>query len=95
MGVAQEPETARVPTFYANGANFLSQVYDFQIDFTLQNSRDAPRAVVASIHMSPQLAKVVGRLIRQHVKAYEEQTGVEIQLPEALLKELKIADLRE
>ena len=91
----QQAEPIRAPTFYANGAQFVSQVYDFQIDFTLQAGPATTPAVVASVHMSPQLAKVVGRLIRKHVKTYEQQTGVEIELPENLLAELKIADLEE
>lgn len=95
MIAQQQPEPARVPTFYANGANFSSQVYDFQMDFTLQAGPNAPPVVVASVHVSPQLAKVIGRLIRRHVKTYEQQTGVEIELPVALLAELKIGDLQE
>jgi hypothetical protein len=91
----QQPDAGRTPVYYANGLSVVSQVYDLQLDFTLQSSPQTPPVVVASVHLSPQLAKVVGRLLRQNVKNYQEQTGTIIELPEVLLKQLKLADLEE
>jgi hypothetical protein len=95
MSASQRPEPGSVPTFYANGANLLSGVYDFQIEFSLATTPTIPPAGVARVHLSPQLAKVIGRLLRRNVKAYEEQTGTKIQLPEEVVKQLNIADLDE
>jgi hypothetical protein len=95
MSASQRPESASVPTFYANGASLLSGVYDFQIEFTLATTPTVPPVGIARIHISPQLAKVLGRLLRQNVRMYEEKTGVVIQLPEELLKQLNLAGLDE
>ena len=95
MSASQRPEQLGVPTFYANGANLLSGVYDFQIEFSLATTPTVPPIGVARVHMSPQLAKILGRLIRRNVKTYEEQTGVEIQLPEEVVKQLNVGDLAE
>jgi len=88
-------DAARVPTFYANGLQMLVQVYEFQIVFTLQGAPDKGAQEVARVHLSPQLAKVLGRMLRQNVKAYEEQTSTRIELPQQLLDQLKIAALDE
>jgi len=95
MSARQEPQAGGPPTFYANGVGILSQVYDFQLDFTLRSSPEAPAAITARVHLSPQLAKVLGRLLRQNVKAYQQQTGADIELPQALVNQLNIADLDE
>ena len=95
MSASQRPEQLGVPTFYANGANLLSGVYDFQIEFNLATTPTVPPTGVARVHLSPQLAKVIGRLLRRNVKAYEEQTGAKIELPNELVKQLNIADLDE
>ena len=95
MSATQRPEDSGIPDFYANGVKFQCSVYDFQLDFTAGTGPDAPAPVVARIHMSPQLAKVMARLLRFNIKSFEQQTGAQIALPETLLKQLQIADLEE
>ena len=95
MSASQRPEQTGMPTFYANGANLLSSAYDFQIEFSLATSPAVPPIGVARIYMSPQLAKTLGRLMRQNVKMYENQAGVRIELPDELVKKLNIGDLEE
>ena len=95
MSDAQQQERAAAPVFYANGVAFTVQLYDFKIDFALTSGPGTPPVVVASVHLSPQLAKVVGRMLRMNVKAYEQQTGQPIHLPDSLLKQLTIDGLDE
>lgn len=95
MSESSEMAATGVPTFYANGLQMLVQVYEFQILFTLQTSAEKGPEAVARVHMSPQLAKVFGRLLRQNVKAYEEGSGHRVELPQTLLDQLKIAALEE
>jgi hypothetical protein len=82
------------PTMFANGCQLMSQLYGVQLIFTLKNSPGEPPRTVANVHLSPQLAKVVGRLIRQSILAFESKLG-SISLPDALLDELKLRDLEE
>ncbi len=95
MSATRTPDDGGTPAFYANGVKFQCSVYDFQLDFTAGAGPDALAPVVVRIHMSPQLAKVMGRMLRRNVKAYEQQTGTRIELPDALLKQLEIGDLEE
>lgn len=83
------------PVFFANGVQFKVNYYDFRLEFTLRPAQEQPAVVVASVHMSPQLAKVMGRLLGRSVLAYEEQTGAPISIPQALADELQIGDLQE
>jgi len=76
---------------YANGVQLQSQIYDVQIDFTLQSGADMPPRKVVRIHMSPQLAKVLGRMLRRMIREHEMHSGP-IILPDALLRDLGIAD---
>ena len=82
------------PSFYANGFSIASQAFGVQFNFLLQ-SPDGKPVTVATIHVSPQLAKVIGRLIRHNVRVYEEQIGGKIGLPDQLLDALKVRDLEE
>ncbi|MFB3880032.1 MAG: DUF3467 domain-containing protein [Armatimonadota bacterium] len=95
MTVMQEEASLEgAPTMFANGCQLMAQLYGFQLVFTLKNGpKERPQAV-ANVHLSPQLAKVVGRLIRQHILAFESRLG-SISVPDAVLDELKIRELEE
>ena len=55
--------------------------------------RDAtvPPIKVANVRMSLEHAKVMSIVLRKQIKAFEEQTGYEIQLPQALYQQLGIS----
>jgi hypothetical protein len=95
MSSTQDVQAAKAPVYYANHVAFTVQVYDFKLDFSLVDGPESPPTVVATVHLSPQLAKVVGRMLRRNVKAYEEQSGQRIHLPEAVLEKLEMKDLEE
>ena len=81
--------------FYANGAMIQAQVYGVQLIFSLKDSEAEPPKGIANIHMSPELAKVLGRLLRQAVAKTEATTGMKIPVPDQILDALNIRDLEE
>lgn len=82
------------PSFYANGVAVMAQVYDFQFNFTVKEGPGITSVVVARLHASPQLAKVLGRILRHHVREFEQRVGA-IGVPAQLLEALNISDLDE
>jgi len=83
------------PTTFANGFVVVGQIYGFQLIFTLKNGPADPAVPVANVHISPELAKVIGRLIRRNVLGFEERVGGPIRVPDQLLDELGVRDLEE
>lgn len=80
---------------YANQAQLHVGIYDFTLEFgRIDDPRATPptASTVARIQMSPQHTKVVALLLLKHVAAYEQQIGI-IELPQALLAELKLTNL--
>jgi hypothetical protein len=85
-----------IPIRYVNQAQFYMGVYDFTIDFShvVDPRSTPPRAeLVSRVQMSPQHAKVVALALLKHLAAYEHKMGI-IELPAALLEELKLANLQ-
>lgn len=78
-----------IPDFYINSAFIQASLYEFMFKFGLKTDQKKDAESVAIIRMSPQHAKVLGKLLVKNVDAYEKDVG-EIKLPESLVKELGI-----
>jgi len=78
-----------IPDFYINSAFIQASLYEFMFKFGLKTDQKKDAESVAIIRMSPQHAKVLGKLLVKNVEAYEKDVG-EIKLPESLVKELGI-----
>ena len=82
-----------VPDIYVDSVRIGAGLYTFMLELGIQGIPNAPGAEqpptkrLGIIRMSPQHAKVLGRLIAKHVKAYEDQVGP-IRIPEQLYKDL-------
>ena len=74
---------------YATVFSLASHLYDFKLKFGLKTEQDEPEQVVAVVHLSPTLAKVVSAIIRKHVSQYEERFG-QLPVPDLLIKELDL-----
>lgn len=86
-----------IPDAYSDSVAFDINVYGVTIEFGQRGQvppgtrGKAPHIPHVRIHMSPQHAKVMAKLFVRNMRAYEEQVGP-IQLPQALLKELKLEE---
>ena len=78
-----------IPDFYINSAFIQASLYEFMFKFGLKTDQKKDPESIAIIRMSPQHAKVLGKLLVKNVDAYEKDVG-EIKLPESLVKELGI-----
>lgn len=69
--------TNDAPEFYADGVWCRWNPYGFDLEFGQGGSGapDASPKLTAVIHMSPQLALVLGRLLRDEVDKYQEAFG--------------------
>jgi len=80
------------PDVYANTAQFSIGVYDFTIDFGIQDAlkspsdRPAARTLVR-VRMSPQHAAALAKTFAAAVEKYEDQMG-KINLPPSVLEEI-------
>jgi hypothetical protein len=95
MAIAEEPVLMGRPAVYANGFTLLSHAYGIQFVFTLKNSQAERPEAVAVVHVSPQLAKMIGRLVRQNILLYEKTMGGPMPLPDSLLDTLNVRELQE
>ena len=91
----EEPSLTGAPTTYANGFALLGMAFGMQLIFTLKNGPAEAPVTVANVHVSPQLAKAIGRLLRRNILQFETQTGAPIPLPDAVLDSLNIRDIPE
>ena len=78
-----------IPDFYINSAFIQASLYEFMFKFGLKTDQKKDPESIAIIRMSPQHAKVLGKLLVKNVDAYEKDVG-EIKLTESLVKELGI-----
>ena len=86
-----------VPDHYADQVRFEVNIYGFAFEFgqTQQPPQGykgpVPTRPVVRVHMSPQHAKVMAKMLVKTVRAYEEQVAP-INLPPQLYKELDIPE---
>ena len=82
-----------VPDLYVDSVRIGAGLYTFMLELGSQGIPNAPGAEqpptkrLAVLRLSPQHAKVLGKLIAKHVKAYEAQVGP-IQIPKEVYKDL-------
>lgn len=82
---------------YTDSVAFEISVYGVTIEFGQSRKPPpgfkgkVPHTPRVRVHMSPQHAKVMAKVFARSMKSYEDQMG-KIQLPQALLDELKITD---
>ena len=84
-------ELDKLPEFYTDSVNFMTNIYGFTLEFGIMQAQDAPPEQVCRIRMSPQHAKIMSLLLRKNVQEYERRIGTVI-LPDGLYKDLGIAD---
>ena len=80
--------------FYADGYEFDAHQYTIFLTLTASRPKKGASQTEAVVHMSPEHAKVMAILFKRSMKQFEEQLGIEIPIPEAVLKTHKI-DLSE
>lgn len=86
-----EDEFVRIPEYYTDSVNFLTNIYGFTLDFGVQQADEQPPRWLVRMKMSPQHAKIVSLLLRKNVQEYEKRIGT-IILPEGLYQTLGIED---
>lgn len=82
-------EKEEYPDLYTNSVRFSVSTYEFLFTFGLKTEKEKEPKTLLNIRMSPQHAKVMSKLLAKNVRAYEQQIG-EINIPEALVKEMKL-----
>ena len=83
-----------VPEFYCDGLQIGLSPYTAILSLTKQAAgQDVSVAPikVATVRMSLEHAKVMSIVLRKQLKNFEEQTGIEIQLPQTLYQQLGIS----
>lgn len=81
----------RLPEYYTDSVNFMTNIYGFTLEFGVMQAQDQPPRSQVRIKMSPQHAKIMSLLLRKNVQEYERRIGT-IILPEELYKDLGISD---
>lgn len=87
-------EPMDVPEFYCDGVQFGLSPYTAILSLTKQptgQDRTVPPIRVANVRMSLEHAKVMSIMLKKQLKAFEQQAGIEIQLPQSLLQQLGIS----
>lgn len=86
-----DDEFIRLPEYYTDSVNFMTNIYGFTLEFGAIQAQDAPPKPQVRIKMSPQHAKIMSLLLRKNVQEYERRIGT-IILPDGLYQELGITD---
>lgn len=86
-----EDDFVRLPEYYTDSVNFMTNIYGFTLEFGVMQAQDQPPRSQVRIKMSPQHAKIMSLLLRKNVQEYERRIGT-IILPEELYKDLGISD---
>ena len=87
----------RLPEFYVDQFLISSNQYGATITFGLSPAHPSPGQMekpqdLVRLRMSLEHAKVMVMLVRQHLIRYEENAGVQIQIPFEVIKALGLAD---
>lgn len=84
-----------IPDLYVDSVRVGTSLYTIMLELGIQGIPNAPGAEkphtkpLAFVRMSPQHAKVLGKLIDKNVKLYQEKVGP-IHIPPEVYKELGI-----
>jgi hypothetical protein len=84
-------EMIRIPEYYTDSVNFMTNIYGFTLEFGMMQAQDDPPRSLVRIKMSPQHAKIMSLLLRKNVQEYEKRIGT-IILPDGLYQDLGISD---
>jgi hypothetical protein len=84
-------ELLRIPEYYTDSVNFMTNIYGFTLEFGMMQAQDDPPRSLVRIKMSPQHAKIMSLLLRKNVQEYEKRIGT-IILPDGLYQDLGISD---
>ena len=87
----QETVEKPIPDLYTNSAQFALSVFDVTITFGMRKHQDRPIEDVAIIRMSPQHALVMGKMLMEQLKKYEQQMG-KINIPDAVYQKSVIKE---
>jgi len=86
-----EEDLIRVPEYYTDSVNFMTNIYGFTLEFGAMQQQEQPPRPQVRVKMSPQHAKIMSLLLRKNVQEYERRIGTVI-LPEELYRDLGISD---
>jgi len=71
------------PEYYSDAVQIGVSPYGFTLNFGLQTNSPGDAKAVAVVRMSPQHVRVMYQVLKNHLRAYEEQVGP-IALPDQL-----------
>jgi len=80
-----------VPEFYVNSVNFITSVYDVQMNLGITRGPNIQPKQVAVVRMSPQHALAVYKLLGKNIQAYEDKFG-KIPLSQEILNILGLGE---
>ena len=83
-----------LPEIYCDGVQIGLSAYTATFSLTMQpvgQAEQVPPTKVGNVRMSLQHAKVLAIMLRKQLKGFEEQTGVDIQLPRQLYQQLGLS----
>lgn len=89
----QQPE---IPEYYADNFMVTAGAYTVAMSFGLSSAHPTPgqppRAKsLAVIRMSPEHAKILTMVMRQHLKHYEREASINISIPHAVYAQLGVS----
>ena len=85
-----ETETGDALEVYADGYSVQAHQYTVRLTFTLAIGPEKETRTQVVVRMSPEHAKVMAILFKKNIQEWEEQFGVQIPLPGAVLELHKI-----
>lgn len=81
-----EIDESDIQDFYADTMNIETGFYGITLTFGVSRREQKPRGLVR-LRLSPQMAKVLYLLLRQHLKAYERDMA-RVEIPSKLAEEI-------
>ena len=90
----KEQESADIPEIYCDGLQLGISAYTAILSLTMNPAGQTgtmPPIGVANVRMSLQHAKVMAIMLRKQLKNFEDQAGIEIQIPNSLYQQLGIS----
>ncbi len=89
----QQHEGGITPDFYVDEMQLSMTPYTVSLSFSLSAALPGPGSVTPAtpkvvLRTSPQHAKIIAMMLRQHLKEYERETGAEIMLPMEVYRDI-------
>ena len=86
-------DTGATPDFYVDEMQLSMTPYTVSLSFSLSAALPGPGSVTPAtpkvvLRTSPQHAKIIAMMLRQHLREYERETGAEIRLPMEVYRDI-------